>query len=82
MMSDPPRRVTPADICALLDQLRALAPDTPLPERIAYHQRKARLLSGIAADLDTPKAHAVAAEAWDQLAALTRHPDQVAGDRR
>ena len=49
---------------------RPAALSRPLADRIAWHERKASLLSRIAADLDTPEAHEVAAEAWDQLAAL------------
>ena len=60
-MTDQPARVTPAEISALLDHARQLAPDTPLDEQIAYHQRKASLLSRVAADLDTAEAHVVAA---------------------
>ena len=70
MMTDQPSRVTPAEISALLRDLSGLTHDTPLGERIAWHERKAALLSRIAADMNTPEAHAVAAEAWDQLAGL------------
>lgn len=70
MMTDQPERVTPAEICDLLRSMAGLSHDTPLGEQIAWHERKAALLSRIAADLDTPEAHAVAAEAWGQLAAL------------
>ena len=70
MMTDQPSRVTPADISNLLTTARTLATDAPLGEQIAYFERKAQLLSRIAADLDSPEAHAVAAEAWDQLASL------------
>jgi hypothetical protein len=70
MMTDQPARVTPAEISDLLRSMAGLSHDTPLGEQIAWHERKAVLLSRIAADLDTPEAHAAAAEAWDQLAAL------------
>jgi hypothetical protein len=71
MMSDQPSRVTPADISQLLSAARTLSAHAPLGEQIAYFERKAELLSRIAADMDTPEAHAVASEASDQLAALT-----------
>jgi len=48
-MTDQPSRVTPAEISALLDHARQLSPATPLDEQIAYHQRKASLLSRVAA---------------------------------
>ena len=64
IMTDQPARVTPAKISALLDHARQLSPAAPLAEQIAYHQRKASLLSRVAADLDTAEAHLVAAEAW------------------
>jgi hypothetical protein len=70
MMTDQPSRVTPAEISELLAALARLPHDATSGELIAWHERKAGLLTRIAADLDTPEAHAVAAEAWDQLAAL------------
>jgi hypothetical protein len=70
MMTDQPSRVTPAEISALLRSMAGLSRETPPGEQIAWHERKAALLSRIAADMDTPEAHAVAAEAWDQLADL------------
>ena len=70
MMTDQPSRVTPAEICDLLRSMAGLSHDPPLGEQIAWHERKAILLSRIAADLDTPEAHAAAADSWDQLAAL------------
>jgi hypothetical protein len=63
MMTDRPCRVTPADIADLLDTARRLDRGATLDEQIAYHERKARLLSGVAADLGTAEAHLVAAEA-------------------
>ena len=63
-MASQPSRVTPAEISALLDTARNLSADAPLAERLAYHERKARLLSRVAADLDTADAHLAAAEAW------------------
>ena len=45
MMTDQPRRVTPAEISELLDAARLLRPGAPLADRIAYHERKAQLLS-------------------------------------
>jgi hypothetical protein len=75
-MTDQPSRVTPAEISALLDHARQLSPATPLDEQIAYHQRKASLLSRVAADLDTAEAHLVAAEAWHQVRTLAARRDE------
>jgi hypothetical protein len=72
-MTDQPSRVTPAEISALLDHARRLTgEDAPLAELLAYHERKACLLSCVAATLDTPEAHQVAADARDQFAMLAR----------
>jgi hypothetical protein len=76
IMTDQPARVTPAEISAFLDHLRAITPDTPLEERIRFFERKAHLLSRVAADLDTPEAHLVAADAWHYLGMLARQRDQ------
>jgi hypothetical protein len=75
-MTDQPARVTPAEISALLDHLRAISADTPLAERIRFFERKADLLSRVAADLDTPEAHRVAADAWHYAAMLARQRDR------
>ena len=81
MMTDQPRRVTPAEISELLQAGRLLRPDAPLIDRITYHERKAQLLSRIATDLGTTEAHEVAAEAWEELAALARRlRDSVDGE--
>lgn len=80
-MTGQPSRVTPAEISALLDAARNLHTDAPLAEQMAYHERKARLLSRVAADLDTADAHLTAAEAWHQardLAARQHDPTEVA----
>jgi hypothetical protein len=74
-MSDQPSRVTPAEISGLLDQCRQLTASATLDEQIAYHQRKASLLSRIAADLGTAEAHLVAADAWAYVSRLARHHD-------
>ena len=70
IMTDQPARVSPGEISAFLDQLRAITPDTLLAERIRFFERKAALLSRVAASLDTAEAHQVAADAW----ALRRLP--------
>jgi hypothetical protein len=75
-MTDQPARVTPGEISAFLDQLRAITPDTPLPERIRFFERKAHLLSRIAAHLDTAEAHQVAADAWHYAGKLAHQRDQ------
>ena len=69
-MTDQPTRVTPAEISALLDQARGLTCESPLADQIAYHERKALLLSRIAATLDTPEAHRVADDAWHYVGAV------------
>ena len=74
-MTGQPSRVTPAEISALLDTARNLSRDTPLSERLAFHERKARLLSRIAADLDTSEAYLAAAEAWQQCRDLAAQLD-------
>jgi len=75
-MTDQPARVSPAEISAFLDQLRVITPDTPLEERIRFFERKADLLSRVAADLDTAQAHQVAADAWHYVGTLARQRDQ------
>ena len=75
-MTDQPARVSPGEISAFLDQLRAITPDAPLEERIRFFERKADLLSRVAADLDTAEAHQVAADAWHYAAMLARQRDQ------
>ena len=72
MMTDQPARVSPDDISNLLTQLAALSPDATLRERLAYHERKAELLSRIAAVLGTTESHDAAAEAWAQCQRLAR----------
>jgi len=80
-MNDQPARVTPGEISNLLDQARQLGPDAPLAEQLAYHERKASLLSRIAADLDTAEAHQVAAEAWHYASVLAaRHRQDIAAE--
>jgi hypothetical protein len=74
-MTDQPARVTPGEISALLDRARGLTRESPLAEQIAYHERKALLLSRIAATLDTPEAHQVAADAWHYAGQLARLRD-------
>jgi hypothetical protein len=76
-MTAQPRRVTPAEISALLDTARQLTPDAPLGDQIAYHERKANLLSRIAADLGTSEAHTAAADAWHHVSTLCRRADAM-----
>jgi hypothetical protein len=76
-MTGQPARVTPAEIADLLDQARRLiAEGASLADQIAHHERKALLLSRIAAHLDTAEAHRVAAEAWHYAGQLARQRDQ------
>jgi hypothetical protein len=70
MMTDQPSRITPAEIAALLDQASGLRPESPLTDRLAFHERKAALLTRVSATLDTVEAHQVAAAAWDQVCTL------------
>lgn len=75
-MTDQPARVTPGEISALLDHARQLtASDASLDEQIAYHEHKASLLSRCAADLYTPEAHQVAADAWHYVRTLAARRD-------
>jgi hypothetical protein len=75
-MTDQPARVTPGEIAELLDQATRLVREgASLAEQIAYHERKASLLSRIAAGLDTAEAHMVAAEAWHYVGILGRQRD-------
>jgi hypothetical protein len=76
-MTDQPSRVTPAEISDLLDQARRLDRDASLADQIAFHERKARLLSRVAASLDTVEAHQVAAEAWHYAGMLARERDRA-----
>ena len=76
MMTGQPRRVTPADIRDLLDTAQRLHGGATLDEQIAYHERKASLLSRCAADLGTAEAHQVAADAWHYVGQLARQRDQ------
>lgn len=71
-MTDQPARVTPGEISALLDHARQLTAGASLEEQIAYHERKASLLSRCAADLGTAEAYQVAADAWHYLSGLCR----------
>jgi hypothetical protein len=79
MTDDLPARVTPGEISALLDQMRAITLDTPLAERIEFFTRKADLLSRVAADLDTAEAHQVAANARAYVGGLIRQSDEHRG---
>jgi hypothetical protein len=78
-MTDQPSRVTPAEISGLLDSARQLAAGASLDDQIAYHARKADLLSRIAADVGTPEAHTVAADAWHYLGTLRHRADTPTG---
>jgi hypothetical protein len=74
-MTDQPARVTPGEISNLLDQARGLTRESPVADQIAYHERKACLLSRIAAHLDTTEAHQVAADAWHYVGQLALQRD-------
>jgi hypothetical protein len=77
-MTDQPARVTPGEISALLDHARQLTGSASLDEQIAYHERKASLLTRCAADLDTAEAHEVAADAWHYARTLAARRDAQA----
>jgi hypothetical protein len=74
-MTAQPARVTPAEISALLDQVRGLTRESPLADQLAYHKRKALLLARIALTLGTAEAHQVAADAWRHVGTLARQRD-------
>jgi hypothetical protein len=79
-MTAQPSRVTPGEISALLDHARQLlAGGASLDEQIAYHERKASLLSRCAADLGTTEAHEAAADAWHFVAGLCRRREALEG---
>jgi hypothetical protein len=83
IMTDQPSRVTPAEISALLDQARRIiAQGASLDEQISYHERKAHLLSRIAATLDTSEAHQVVADAWHHVGDLARQHDRTEQEQR
>ena len=75
--------MTPREINDLLDEQANLPRGVVhalTPARLAYQERKAELLSRIAAELDTTHAHATAAEAWRTLAELRISAEEA--DRR
>ena len=76
-MPDQPSRVTPAEISDLLDHARQLTTGATPADQLAYHEKKASLLSRLAVDLDTAEAHEVAAQAWQYLADLARRADEA-----
>jgi hypothetical protein len=78
-MTGQPSRVTPAEISQLLDEARQLSRTAPPAEQLAYHERKAQLLSLIAADLDTAEAHLAAAAAWHYAGELARQTFEPTG---
>jgi len=80
MNTDQPSRVTPGEISELLRVASLLPPNAPLAEQIAYFERKADLMSRIAADTGTADARTAAAEAWDQVAALAAQLRQKVQD--
>ena len=68
--TDQPARVSAADIVSLLHDMATLTSETPLRMQPAWYERKARLLSQIAASLDTAEAYLAASEAWHQCGQL------------
>jgi hypothetical protein len=70
MMTGQSARVTPAEVSEQIGQALALPHGESRAYRIAYQERRDQILARMAADLDTPDAHEVAAEAWDQLASV------------
>lgn len=64
-----PSPVQPREISALLDQLHRLAPGD-VAGRLAFHERKADLLTRIAAEMGTDQARQAAADAHAQAAEL------------
>lgn len=79
----PADRVTAREVSDFLSDTAALtrARGCLSPaDRIDHQHRKALLLSRIAADLDTPDAHATAADAWHLLSRLARDAGQDTHD--
>jgi len=73
-MTEQPSRVTPDDIgAALLERLPPFPTGASVAERLAWFEARARLLTGIAAVVDTPDAHAAAADAWRECGRLAQN---------
>lgn len=73
LVSTEQSRVTAREVSEFVSESLALSRrglSTSRETRLAYQQRKAELLSRIAARLDTAQAHATAADAWRRLAEL------------
>ena len=86
MMTGQPSRVTPAEINVFMDQVYELGRQrTPsLDELIAFHTRKAELLSRIAAQMNDRESRREANQARDYLQLLieARDGQPEEGDRR
>ena len=71
IMTEQSSPVTPADMAtALLDQVPARPPDVSAAELTMWHKVRARLLTDSADVVDTPEAHAAAADARRALLRL------------
>ena len=77
MMADQPARITPGEVSALLDQASGLTSQSPLPDQITFHERKALLLSQLAERLNSPEAHRAAADAWHLVRSLALQRDRT-----
>jgi hypothetical protein len=65
---------TPADLtAALLALFSPLPADASAAEQIVWHEGRARLLTDVAAFVDTPEAHAAAADAWHECSRLVHY---------
>jgi hypothetical protein len=73
VMTEQPSPVTSADMAtALLDQVPARPPDASAAELTMWHEVRARLMTDIAGVVDTPEAHAAAADARRACLRLVR----------
>jgi hypothetical protein len=77
-MTEQPSAVTPANLTeALLALFSPLPAEASAAEQIMWHEGRARLLTDVAAFVDTPEAHA-AAGAWRECSRLVRyHSDRT-----
>jgi hypothetical protein len=74
VMTEQPSAVAPANLIeALLALFSPLPAEASAAEQIMWHEGRARLLTDVAAFVDTPEAHAAAAGAWRECRGLIRY---------
>lgn len=66
-MTDQPCPITIDEMSPLLETVCPLPLEAAASELIGWHEARARLLSDNASVLGTPKAHAIAANAWHRV---------------